>query len=99
MSTMSGGSSSPEFEKLIQLATFVQGTGYLDRVKELRDLEESSKKALEEANIAIAEAKAAQEQLGQREVAIKKKEAKLAEDRKVHDARVAGLSRALGEYR
>jgi multidrug resistance efflux pump len=99
MSTMSGGGSSTEFEKLIQLAAFIQTPAALDRVKELRDLEASSKEALEKANAVIAQAAAAKAALDKREAAIKQKEDALERDRAAHNRRVAGLSKALSDHR
>jgi hypothetical protein len=99
MSTMGGGGGSPEFEKLIQLATFVQGPGYVDRVKELQALEASSKAALEQANAAVAAAAEAQAALDKREAAVKQREAALEKDQQAHRAKVASLSKAISEAR
>jgi chromosome segregation ATPase len=100
MSTIGGGSSgSPEFEKLIQLATFVQGSGYVERVKELQALEASSKAALDEANEVIAKAEQAQKELGKRAAEIKQKEEALAKEQAAHRARVSALNKAISEAR
>lgn len=95
MSTMGGGGGSPEFEKLIQLATFVQGEGYLARVKELQALEASSKEAFDKAQAAIEEANAAHDKLDKREAAVKQKEDALARDREAHQRRVSALSEGI----
>jgi multidrug resistance efflux pump len=99
MSSFSGGGGSPEFEKLIQLATFVQGPGYLERVKELQELEASSKQALEQANVAVSAAKEAQAALEKRETAVKQREDALERAQSAHSAKVAALSKAIGEAR
>jgi hypothetical protein len=99
MSTMGGGGGSPEFDKLIQLATFVQGTGYLDRVKDLQALEASSKDALEKANEAVAAAGVAQDTLDKREAVVKKREDDLADAQAAHEARVQALTDALAKAR
>lgn len=99
MSTMSPGGGSPEFEKLIALARFVQMPGYLDRVKELQALEASSKAALEQANAAIQDAAAAKTEHDKREAAIKQREDKLASMEQAHLKKVALLAKAIGEAR
>jgi hypothetical protein len=99
MSTMGGGGGSPEFEKLIQLATFVQGEGYLQRVKELRDLEASSKKAVSDAAESVAVAARRHEALDKREAALLQREAALAAEKGMHDNRVHALTDALAKAR
>lgn len=99
MSQMGGGASSPEFDKLIDLAKFVQGPGYVERVQELQALEASSKDALEKANAAEAAAIAAHGSLDKREAAIKEREATLVKDQLDHNRRVAGLDKALSNFR
>ena len=98
MSTFGGG-GNPEFEKLIQLATFIQTPDYLQRVKELRDLEASSKTAADNASETVAAAATAQKALDAREAEVKQREDKLASMEQAHLKRVAALSRALGEAR
>jgi hypothetical protein len=96
---MGGGGGSTEFEKLIQLAAFIQTPAALDRVKQLQALEVSSKEALEKAQAVIDRAAAAQAELDKRAAAIKQKEDALERDRAAHNRRVAGLSKALSDHR
>lgn len=64
MSTIGGGGSGgSEYDRVSQLIAFVQQPEYHDRVKELRELEVSSKDALDKATVATAQAKAASESL------------------------------------
>lgn len=98
MSTIGGGGSG-DLDKLIALTQFMQGPELLDRLKELRDVEASSKAASDKAAVDVEAARVATEALDKRQADIEAREARLEAAEKAHATKIAKLSKAIAENR
>lgn len=96
MSTMGGGTTSG-YDNLSALLEFVKSPDYLDRIKELRDLEDRSRKAADEAKAAITELDRKSRDLVTAKSAYENEARQLAADRGAHDRRVSRWNRAMAE--
>lgn len=95
MSTMSGGGASSQYDNLSALLEFVKSPDYVDRIKELRDLEDSSRKSYDEAKAAIAELASKSRQLAAEQASHDVAAHQLAANRAAHEKRVARWNEAM----
>jgi Xaa-Pro aminopeptidase len=97
MSTMGGGTPSSQYDNLSALLKFVESPDYVDRIKELKDLEESSLAAKAAADEAQAKLDAAFAEHGAKVAEHEAAAEQLAADRQAHDDRVARWNVAMQE--
>jgi len=94
MSSISGGGSDT-FDKLLILAEFVKSPDFQGRVKQLRDLEASSQKALEQSENARDELEAAKRTHELDKRAHQGSVDRLTADREAFDRRKAKVDKAI----
>lgn len=97
MSTMGAGAPPSGYDNLSALLEFVKSPDYVDRIKEMRDLEDSSRRAHDDAQRAIADAQTVRTQLASDRSKYESDARQLANDRAAHDKRVRLWNAAMGQ--
>jgi hypothetical protein len=96
MSTIGGGGAAPSsYDSLSALVDFIKSPDSQARVKELRDLEASSKAATEVANKSMADAQSMSDDLDAKIAKHTAAAAKLKADQEAHAARVDKINKAI----
>jgi hypothetical protein len=95
MSTVGAGAATSAYEQLSSLVDFLKSPASQDRVKELRDLEASSKKAADDASKVSAEADAKSKALAESQNAHRADVIKFNANQAAHNARVAKIQTAI----
>lgn len=100
MSTIGGGGAAPSsYDSLSALVDFIKSPDSQARVKELRDLEASSKAAAQVAEKSMADAQAMSDQLDEDLAAHKIAADRLKADQLAHSERMARVNKAIDDLR
>lgn len=97
MSNIGGGIATSQYDNLSALLEFVKSPDYLNRIRELRDLEDSSRTAKANADEAMTKVTKATDALNKAKADHETAAAKLAADQAAHSARVARWNSAMIE--
>jgi chromosome segregation ATPase len=97
MSTIGTGGQKSAYENLSALLEFVKSDDYQERIRELHDLEDSSRKSHEEATTSLAQSKAASDALEERKRTLDINARNFVKERDAFDKRVTKIQAAIAQ--